>query len=600
MKTKPTPKRRTRVTAAPGESLEQNYSQDPQVHRPELRKQEEPDAAPPRETVDTEAEVKTSPAVEVTKYNDHDDALSSPLRYVVSVPDAAEKMEGLIDKIQEAAPDLSDRLETLRQGVQEIERISKGGEAYEAEEVAEGEAPAPGAAAPASQAGEAPTQYSPGDRVMVETEDGQAYVGSLMEQNEDGTWEIQTDDNMNLHQVAEADLQVAPEEEAKMMLPASKKKTPGKMQAKTLMAEVVDPADEVSRDTEESMTATETGETLQTVNKKPDAPAKKPGKEGEDVEAAAKGRAKKSRLKASDDEASATCAVCNKTFKNIDDPSAITCSDECWAKYTGEDVKASKKAKATIVEASAFDEIDQIDIGGGMIAKRKSGEAKEGEEATPEIEVVDKDGKTVATYPDAFGDDTAAIIKLLRQIHNISEKDDKKAAKEEGGSQTSDKPKALPKLDKGKDEEKGEKKEKAPKKSEKDETEELEAARKGFEQRIQMVRGLVAGLVTVNHVTADQKDIDTFLHQGMTLTASMDEAVKVAADRKFRELLALPDAELLSLKASLPNLQTKVAQVEIKASIEGLEPLNLLIQAAEGSSAELSIGSAFGRGFGTR
>ena len=72
----------------------------------------------------------------------------------------------------------------------------------------------------------------------------------------------------------------------------------------------------------------------------------------------------------------------------------------------------------------------------------KGGDKKEGDDKSaakesggkkdkgPQIEVVDPDGKVVETYPDAFGDDTATIIKLFRQLHDI--KDDKGGEKKKG------------------------------------------------------------------------------------------------------------------------------------------------------------------------
>ena len=76
----------------------------------------------------------------------------------------------------------------------------------------------------------------------------------------------------------------------------------------------------------------------------------------------------------------------------------------------------------------------------------------------------------------------------------------------------------------------------------------------------------------------------------------MDAALKMAAEKTQIELLALPDAELLTLKASLPYL--KVRQMSVQASKpEGLTPLNILsmeIPKSEGLSFEAAFTSHFG------
>lgn len=219
----------------------------------------------------------------------------------------------------------------------------------------------------------------------------------------------------------------------------------------------------------------------------------------------------------------------------------------------------------------------------------------------PTLEIVDKDGKVVlADIPDAFGDDTVAIIKFFQSIlptlkkkdekkdEKGEKKDDKKEGEEkkdkkEEGPSLEDKPKALPTVKVDKKDEEG-----------------MKAAQRLMEQRITMVRGVVKELAAKRHIVADQKDIDTELmaqEKGKeSLEAAMDAAFDRASERKFREILAMPDAELLTLRASLPSLEIKATQLEITASTEGLEPLEILtIQAAKAAQAgEVSIGAAFG------
>ena len=360
-------------------------------------------------------------------------------------------------------------------------------------------------------------------------------------------------------------------------------------------------------------------------------------------------------------------------------------------------IAAAKAAATPNVQASAFDDIEELDLGGGWAARRKKGSekkeapeakaapkaepkpgddsldeapvgdspipakgskpgmpdlapasqklkaagenpfAKEGDDdkaekkddkksdkkeakgddkksdkkdAGPTIEVVDPDGKVVESYPDAFGDDTVTIIKLMRQLHDIkdekdggkkeSKKDDKKSddkdddkaekkeAKSDDEDSISDKPKALPNV-----------------KPSKKEDEELAAAEKYMKQRVEMIRGLVAGYMEKGYIVADQKDIDQILEtrkvttirankkfvKPISLDAAMDAAIEKAADRKFHEFLAMPDVELLKVQASLPHLRKKVAPVEVRASQEGLSPL-----AGITVSAELSDGGGFSLG----
>ncbi len=262
--------------------------------------------------------------------------------------------------------------------------------------------------------------------------------------------------------------------------------------------------------------------------------------------------------------------------------------------------EAPTQTQASKVKASAFDEIPEIEIGGGMTARRKASkkkkEAKEGEAPEEsEIELVDKEGKVIATYPDAFGDDTVLIIKFLRQVHDIKEGDDKKAAKEEsseggkkkesgdeGGAEK--KPKALPFVEKKEKKEKGE--------------EEMEASQKAMELRIANIRTVAERLLRLGHIQAKQEDIDENLVKGMRLTEAQAAAAKRAVDGKVLDLLAMKEDELLVLKASLGVLRP----VEVKAqSSMGMQPLNIsaagVIEPEHKDGGSFSLGHAFGRGF---
>jgi hypothetical protein len=272
---------------------------------------------------------------------------------------------------------------------------------------------------------------------------------------------------------------------------------------------------------------------------------------------------------------------------------AVAASAKATATAAREKVKASKKPKSG-VKASAFDEIGEIEIGGGYKAKRKPGkEKKEGEEpVASEIEVVDADGKVKATYPDAFGDDTVMIIKFLRQVLDIKEGDDKKAAKKEGGdkkdggeSDIAEKPKALPATD-----------EKKPKSEAEKEEEQVQARR--IEARLEDIRAIATRLLKTGHIQANLDDVDAGLVKGLTLAGAQAAAATKAVDRKVLDLLAQPEDELLLIKASLPLLPDR--RVTVQASGSGLAPINLSAAGVVDVSGEQNrpgLGAAFGRGF---
>ncbi len=308
--------------------------------------------------------------------------------------------------------------------------------------------------------------------------------------------------------------------------------------------------------------------------------------EGEMTEEEA--RAELSRL-----TASKVTAAEENPFEKKDDEAKEERADKAEAKEDKAEKKEDKK------EDKKDDETKDK-------APKKESKAKVGE-----IEIV-KDGEVIDTFPDAFGDDSVSVIKFFRKLYNIDESDDKKAAakeKKEGKDEAKleDKPLALPKVEEPK-----EKKDELPmaaaqtanfvKVSAADQKN-LDEAKAFFEKRITAAREIVAALVDKNHIVAEQRDIDTNLIQGMTFEASVDAALKASADRKFRELLSYPDAELLTLKASLPSLKTKVAAVDIQASKEinggqSLMELSILASAkVEGQqNAQFSLGAAFGAG----
>jgi hypothetical protein len=258
---------------------------------------------------------------------------------------------------------------------------------------------------------------------------------------------------------------------------------------------------------------------------------------------------------------------------------------ESHTNYAGDEICASCFKGETQVEASAFDQIPELEIGGGMIAKRKKSEKKEGkEDAGSEIEVVDKDGKIVATYPDAFGDDTVMIIKFLRKVLDIKETDDKKAGKAEDKSESKpegkehkkdkgesmeDKPVILPKVKEEKDSKADDEKAKEKEKVEA----ELKERANWMEARVADARFVVEAMLRKGHVVAIQDDIDSELLAGKTLRQAQEVAARKAVDRKVMDLLAKPETELRVIKASLAHLA--VRQVRVQASEGDLALSNL-------------------------
>jgi hypothetical protein len=268
--------------------------------------------------------------------------------------------------------------------------------------------------------------------------------------------------------------------------------------------------------------------------------------------------------------------------------------------------EAAEKARKEImnntdVKASAFDKIEELELGGGMLARRKKGkkDAEGKEEST--IEIVDKEGKVKDTLPDAFGEDTVSIIKLLRKMYEITEKDDKAEGKEDKEPKESKEPKEPKEPKENKDSEISEKPKALPKvekEESKEEKEKLEAAQKAMENRIVAAREVVNHLVQTGHLQADNAQVNRHLLAGVgTLQAAQAAAMKAAIDHKIMALLAMPEAELHGIRASLHSITAK--QVTVQASKEGLSPLmlgNLRVQASQPQAPAFSLGDAFSRG----
>lgn len=542
-----TPKKTRRRVKASTETLEQQYSADPQVHHDDLDT-EAPKPAP----AEGASDVMVTKNPVVLEKKDDDTILNEPLKYVVSVPEAIDKAEVLLKKVKESRPDLADQVDSLLDGVEALENHADGviEEPAPAAPLAVAPAPEgqpgpqptpnqaqPGMQAPADQAG----GLNPGERVKVTTKDGE-FSGVIEDINEDGTLEVLTDKNMKLSHVP-ADAVEKEEEGATgtMALPAAVQSSRRQNVRKTSVK--ASPAKEMGAGRSTAAAKVAAGG------------PKKLTPQGEMAVKAARQQF--------------TAGTLNLDLMAAFHPAAQA------------EVKRLMADKTLKFAASAFDKLDSLDLGGGMKAKRGAGDDKD---EVKTVVVTDKDGKQVAKYPDAFGDDTVTIIKLFRQLHDIGEADDNKAAKAEDGEGESKKPKAMPKVE--------EKQEKT------DEEKELEAAERSFQQRLNAVREIVSDRVAKRFVVAQQDDIDAHLLKGMGLEASMNEALKTAVDRELMRLLALPDTELLSIRASLGRLQARPIQVETKVSSEGLQMVaGLQLYAEKAEEEGLDISGAFGSAY---
>jgi hypothetical protein len=530
--------KRRRVKAST-EAFEREYSADPQVHKDSLDTEtSRPDAAEGASAV-----MVTSNPVELEKKDD-DAILSEPLKYVVSAPEAIDRAEVLLNKVKEARPDLADQVDQLLDGVESLEHSAVGVSQPEPAEAAIAPTPVPQPTPNQAQPAVQPQPEgmpAPGDRVKAKTKDGE-FSGVVEDVNEDGTLEILTDKNMKLSHVPVDSVEKEKEEApGTMSLPAGVQSSRRRNVRKSTR---------VKASPEKEMGAGRT----------PAAGDKPAAGMSTDPRAEMAVKAARQQFMA---------GMLNLELMAAYHPAAQ------------EEVKRLLTDKSLKFAASAFDKLESLDLGGGYTAKRGEGDKEEGVKT---VVVMDKDGKKVATYPDAFGDDTVTIIKLFRQLHDITTSDDKKAAKAEGGESASEKPKALPKT--------------KDKKEKSDEEKDLEAAQQKFEQRLEVVRSIVADRVQKRYVVAQQDDIDAHLLKGMGLEASMNEALKASVDRELMRLLALPDTELLSIRASLGGLKPRPIEVETKVSNEGLTMMaGLQVYAEHAPDDGLDISGAFGSSF---
>jgi len=282
------------------------------------------------------------------------------------------------------------------------------------------------------------------------------------------------------------------------------------------------------------------------------------------------------------------------------------------AKRGGED----KAKHMSEIQASAFDKIEELEIGGGMTARRKGGKkeaaGEDGKEKAAEIEVVDKEGKVIETFPDAFGDDTVPIIKFLRQVMKVKDGDEGGKGKDDGGKpkpkpkpkaedkpaeSVADKPVVLP--DVGKDEDLKAAKIAAAQILE-DKNMQIRAAR--VEARLTECREIVEALMAKGQVVCAQADIDAELLKGSTLRDAQRVAARRTVDMEIMGLLGQSEAEIRHLKASLATMPTR--QMKVHASLlGGMEQLvtlsagGLIVNdnpGAGGSNIGLALSAAFG------
>jgi hypothetical protein len=254
--------------------------------------------------------------------------------------------------------------------------------------------------------------------------------------------------------------------------------------------------------------------------------------------------------------------------------------------------EAAEAEEAPDLKASAFDKLEDIDLGGGMKARKKKGKAEGSDKEEAQIEIVDSEGKVVDTYPDAFGDDSVSIIKFFRKVLDIKEGDDKTAAKkdEKGGEEkpkegppASDKPQGLPAVDE---------------KKKAEEKEQMEASRRQFEAHLGMARFTAAALLRKGHITASQVVIDTLLLEKKSLPEAQEAAGNMAIEAKVLELVAMTHEKLSVLHASLDRLDA--VKVTASSQQSGGLPIGVYASLASVSAAAVEnapgLGAAFGVG----
>ncbi len=183
------------------------YSQDTSVHAPKVKPA--PNAPEGVEEKTSVVDIERNPKPEAKDPHD----LTEPLKYVVSAPDAIEKIEGLLAKIEESMPALKPLVAEVRSKMNEMEAVVLGDE-YVAHEASEAEPQVETEARPDG------AKFASGDKVTVVLKD-ETYNGTLLDRNEDGTWEVQTDGYVALHKVPESDIQMGAKNS--IMLPAAMK-----------------------------------------------------------------------------------------------------------------------------------------------------------------------------------------------------------------------------------------------------------------------------------------------------------------------------------------------------------------------------------------
>ena len=481
-----------------------------------------------------------------------DDAvLNEPLAYVISAPDALAKVGVLLTKVAEARPDLAPAMErfsaevaTLTESMMAPREVKPRVQHTSNQEVLE--------------PGQETETISPGDKVSVATESGEE-EGQVFDQNEDGTFEVNTQSGLMLSKVPASSIKrLDSNESTTLALPAGVK---GKLERIVLKA---------ARRFGVKETAKLLGE-LKVATKSKEVPQEHKPR----VEAAVK-MFKAGKL----------------NLKSLDMYHPVVQST----------VHALLKDKTSLgIQASIFTKLDTpLEIGGGYTAQGK------GKEDTLKTVVIkDKNGKEISEYPDAFGDDSVAVIKLLRQIEDIKEEDDKKAPDLDIDNKKSDKKlSALPETKEEKSSKRKKEEKKEDSKDEDKETPELAASKKFFESRLAMAREIVAERVRKRYVVAEQDDIDTLLYSGLSLEASVNGALTQAVERDLFRVLSLPDAELPLIRASLSGLKVKATKVDDTVSINGGLPflggIALRVQASAPGKASVDIGTAMSAGFGRR
>lgn len=354
-------KKKSKVSAAPYEGQDApmevhegaGYSKDPQVHTPEVGDQ----AKDPQQTEETKSAVDIERNPKPEAKNPHD--LTEPLKYVVSAPDAIEKIEGLLEKIAESMPALKPLVAEVKEKMNEMEALVLG-EEYIAHEATEGE--------PQVEVEQRPegARFASGDKVTVTLKD-ETYEGTLLDRNEDGTWEVQTDGYVALHRVPESDIQVGGKDS--LMLPAAKKE----MKMKALVAALEKLTNAVKADAGaeaegEDRVRVHIGNKSWALSHEEAVDLFRELKETigpmNDVEAAKKETKEK---------------ACHACGGKVVDGICEKCGQDVALGKSLHDMAKGFGAFGSKVEAkSAFDVVEELELGGGYIARKKKGKVEGG------------------------------------------------------------------------------------------------------------------------------------------------------------------------------------------------------------------------------